>query len=515
MKSNKEQLININQNYLFLIGLLLVILYCTIHISFLSADPIDNLSLSRGIYTDEGLNTGQVRNYINHGHCKMTDSDNLIKTPAFAAILYPFYKLFGTSMEISRISVLLFFFLTCIILLFNNYWKGMIILFLFIGGFQAHIFQFIHTAMPEMIPICCIVLGIFSLYMYDSKRQNKYLLLTAFTFSLSYFTKIQYIYIVPLPLFYMAFRIIKILIIHTDKKFDEIKQALSAAIIYMLGIGLLSLLYYLLWYRNYTSVFNYVILDQTSNRFPHTSDMWNIIVENYNNIFAAAYTQFYTYTIYLSIGLSFIIYFSTDNRNFKRAFELIFIWFLFEIHKIAIWWLPARYVVGLLFPSMLIIANLMLYFLEIFVNRFYQLKQGKRVIYGSLLGGLMICIICFNAKQYHSYLNNRTYYVRHINQYFNEYSFHSQPMMGAWASTFNWENKAYAITIWREYFNDADVIETFSPKVIITEYDENDSGEAFINRNVNLTQFSDSVKCVEVNQWNLNISWIADVEHNL
>ena len=50
-----------------LICYLLIAILFLMHLPFLHADPDYNLSDSRDAFTDEGLNTSQLRNFINHG----------------------------------------------------------------------------------------------------------------------------------------------------------------------------------------------------------------------------------------------------------------------------------------------------------------------------------------------------------------------------------------------------------------------------------------------------------------
>jgi len=71
---------------IILFGLLLVA-----HLPFLDADPDINISYSRGPFTDEGLNTIQIRNLVNHGELNIEECDNLLKTPLFNfSLLIPF-----------------------------------------------------------------------------------------------------------------------------------------------------------------------------------------------------------------------------------------------------------------------------------------------------------------------------------------------------------------------------------------------------------------------------------------
>ena len=67
-----------NSKLLFFIILGLIFLA---HLPFIGADPDRNMAVGRGPFTDEGLNTSQVRNWVNQGELNLSECDNLLKTP--------------------------------------------------------------------------------------------------------------------------------------------------------------------------------------------------------------------------------------------------------------------------------------------------------------------------------------------------------------------------------------------------------------------------------------------------
>lgn len=88
--------------------LILVLFFIAIQVPFLQSDPDILFTDGRGANTDEGLNTCQIRNFVNHGVLTLDKSDNLIKTPFFSLLLCLPFKLFGTSLLVARLTVLLF-----------------------------------------------------------------------------------------------------------------------------------------------------------------------------------------------------------------------------------------------------------------------------------------------------------------------------------------------------------------------------------------------------------------------
>lgn len=85
-----------------------IILWVILQIPFLKADPFVSLSQnSRDAFTDEGLNTSQIRNWVNWGDLNVWECDNLIKTPLFNALLAVSFKIFGNYWLTGRLTVLL------------------------------------------------------------------------------------------------------------------------------------------------------------------------------------------------------------------------------------------------------------------------------------------------------------------------------------------------------------------------------------------------------------------------
>ena len=99
-------------SYLFII--MMALLFAA-HLPFLQADPDIHISFSRGPFTDEGLNTIQVRNWVNHGQLDLAECDNLLKTPLLGLPLALTYKLFGATLAVSRLHVMVLVLIALII----------------------------------------------------------------------------------------------------------------------------------------------------------------------------------------------------------------------------------------------------------------------------------------------------------------------------------------------------------------------------------------------------------------
>jgi hypothetical protein len=156
-----------------LIPFLLLIIVFISHLPFSHADPDICLSTSRDAFTDEGLNTSQLRNYINHGYLDFTECDNLVKTPFFNAVLFLPLKIFDTHLLVARLAILFITFLVLFLLSGNYVFRHLILILAPTTLLQYYVFQYSHFSLSEMLSIDCIFTAVFFLYRFfgsDYKR---------------------------------------------------------------------------------------------------------------------------------------------------------------------------------------------------------------------------------------------------------------------------------------------------------------------------------------------------------
>src|ERR1051325_7282945 len=179
------------------VALASIVLLFLLHLPFLHSDPDYFLSIGRDAFTDEGLSTSQLRNFINHGYFNLNECDNAIKTPLFNLILFLPLKFFGTHLIVARITILLVLIVALLFLLKENYFAKLVP-FLFITMLlQFYVFQYSHFALSEMLSIICILIGIlFTFRMIgfakplSGRKAADSVWLPALFFSLAYYSKI-------------------------------------------------------------------------------------------------------------------------------------------------------------------------------------------------------------------------------------------------------------------------------------------------------------------------------------
>lgn len=476
------------RHYLFLL------LFFVLQWPFLEADPDRLLVDGRGANTDEGLNTAQVRNYIHHGNQTLFQSDNLIKTPLFSALLYLPFSVFGTSLLVARITVLLS---VCLLLLLvfkqmKADGKEGAMMFTLLTGF--HLFHYAHFSLAEMVASTALLAGLTFAGRSIEKQQFSHMLWASTLIACVWLLKIQFAYVVLIvPVSLCLFVITKRL---------SLQKAIQLMITYssvQLGLGLL---FYLVWYAPHQSFFTYVMQNQTADRFAQPADWLARSRFNFQLFFHQPLVLPTTLLFYLSIPVAAYLIKLKRFQQYLIPFVLCWVWILVELHKLPMIYLPGRYLISLLMAMGMVVV---LVALALFQSNIHtSVIRWLRVVMALALitaGG------CHLYNWYQSY-QSRTFALKEINRYLSSYDFGERPVAGAWAPSLTWENKATSLPVWNHYFNDSATLSTIHPKVIVAETDEADSEQAFKSRGINLELLADSVKTVKVNHWELKIYWL-------
>jgi hypothetical protein len=467
-----------------------------LHVPFLSADPDIHISDSRGPNTDEGLNTCQIRNYVNHGDLTFNKSDNLVKTPLFSAFLFLPFQMFGTYLPVARLTVLLFSLAICFFVFkVDRYYTGFGVVTFIVILTEYYVFHFFHYALSEMLSTVLILLSIFILTKYMKNANHLQSVFLSATFiSIAWYLKVQFIYavlILPLTL------LIIILISPGERK------ALFRKLIYLMGFLFSYLLfYYLIWYLPNKSFYDYVMLDQTGGRFVSFSGLMDYLDFVLHYIFYNSYLKWFTLSFYVLFIAGLLIAFTNKSQRFRFLFIGLSCWLLIELHKLPMTYLPTRYLISLIFP-MGMIMSLVLW-------EFLQLKIKRKSIFAvkAIVVLMLFSLGAKNAMDYYTALQNREFNIRNINNYLAKEDFGKNPIIGSWAPSLTWKSKAVSFPVWKNYFNDKDVLDNYKPAVIITEWDEEDSGGAYSSNGIVIDTYADSIKYFKVNRWSLKILWI-------
>jgi hypothetical protein len=473
-----------------------------LHFPFLQADPDSQISWSRGANTDEGLYSMQVRNFINHGDLTFKNSDGLLKTPLFSATLYLPFKLFGTRLVVGRLTVLLISLLICWIILGYNFYYGALGFISIILVFtEYHIFHFFHFSLAELLSVSLIFLAVFLMANSDKSRVRvRDSILPSICITIAYFLKFQYVYsvlILPLALIING-------IIHTGHRKVLFWQFLQTSAILSAGV----LIYFVAWYIPNKEFYDFVVQDQVAHKFIKFSGFYDHLIYLKDSIFLKGYLKPFTLAMAILTITGIVLLFKRSSVRFSYLFVALACWFLVELHKLTLVYLPTRYLISFLFAMGMVMSVVLL---ELFMlkGRTWYLISAK-----VMLTLVLMSFIFRNASSYYETYKRRTFVIKETDDYFARYDFGKKPLMGSWAPSLSWKSRALTYPVWMNFMNDKDILSKYGPVAIIAEPDEEDSNQAYSLQGIDLNSLADSVKTVQVNAWTLKIYWLKQGSGN-
>jgi len=217
--------------------------------------------------------------------------------------------------------------------------------------------------------------------------------------------------------------------------------------------------------------------------------------------FLKGLAQWFVYVFIVLAVFGFILLKDSRSKCYPVWFISSMTWFLLELHKLTMVYLPTRYQVSL-FVSMGLVMSVV-------ANEILSMPAGRRksVFKTVTLAGLLF-LISINIYNYYDMHLNRTYVIRDTNEYLSKQLKKNDIVLGAWAPSLTWDSKVKALPVWNNFLNYKDPISAFKPKVVIAETDEQDSEQAWKGQGINLMEISDSARTVRIGQWDIKIYWI-------
>ncbi len=464
---------------------IILIGYIISQLPFLNADAdLIMATGSRGSWTDEGLNTCQIRNFVNHGHFNLLDSDNFLKTPFFSLFLFPFFKLFGISMLRARLITVLF----CATLLLMFFIRKIT---LFIGVvfvvttmmlFPIH--QYSHLCLAEMYSSILIVVSalVYSFYF----RENRYLPLVLLfaLLSLSVLFKIQFIYVLAIPL------LIKMADYILDRSIANRNQLIAACIILICVVFGIVFILYMPFKEAWLQ-----IAKQQSGTFSLETITVDLIWENLKlNFLSKRYLMF---TVFFVFSFFIAIKHIVSKQHPKEYLTLLMVsvsWIIVELHKLGFTYLPIRYLISFYLSMGFLMSVVMGYYLS----------QAK-FLHRSIAISCLLAMFLMNSYFYKQAFFSRSYTVQKMNSYFQKLTSEKDVVIGPWAPSFTWETKCFSYPIWANFLGDRDIIKYYRPDFIVSEYNQKDSGFAYKKNDINLDDLCDSLTQAKVAFWKVNV----------
>ena len=180
---------------------LLLLTWFVSHIPFLTADADIHIRTggSRGSWSDEGLYTSQIRNFLNHGSFHLLESDAVLKTPLLSAYLLTPFAIFGTNMQVARLATLLFISVSLSFFTHRKKTYGIVSLLLLTTLMFFPIHQYSHIAMAEIFGTILLLVSslFFSAYIHNLQRHHLFFTYLSLVFAVLF--KIQFLYVLAIP----------------------------------------------------------------------------------------------------------------------------------------------------------------------------------------------------------------------------------------------------------------------------------------------------------------------------
>lgn len=481
------------------VAYLSLVLLLVLHLPFLTADPDYFLSDSRDAFTDEGLNTSQLRNYLNHGRLDIYECDNLVKTPLFNALLFLPLNILGTQHMVARITILLSVLLLLFVSMRSLYLHIVVAILSITTMMQYFVFQYSHFSLSEMISTASILTGLFFLYQYieDRLRHKHHLLLATAFLAVAYYFKIQFIYIILL-IPSVLFVLICFRRYHQATYSDGsgIKD-FTASLLWML---LFLTIYLLFWYWPNHDIFNYVLREEATGKYADFFLMPRTIGFNILHVLLSGKTWPANLLFAICFVTGCILFFKSSDRHYRILFPIVVAWLLFESHKLTMIYLPARYLVSFYFAAGLM-SSIVIHQIFFLQNR---IRYGR---YGAVI--LLLLFATNNLTDYAYLFKNREFTISAINQYLAKgmSNSHQNVALGPWAPSLTWECKAISKPVWYQFFNDDNLLEQH-PRIVVSEPGEADSNQAYYLQNINLHQHADSTRTFDIGKWVVTIFWM-------
>lgn len=469
--------------------LFLIAGYFLSHVPFLEADADLRMETgSIGAWTDEGLNTSQVRNVVNHGHFDLLECDNLLKTPLFSLFHFIQMGLFGSGLLQARLATLV---LTGFILFQFARWKDHRLLLILLIPTTLLLFtyhQYGHMSLAETVSVSCFAAAGFYYNRFSNTREFRFVAFCSGFIFLGILFKIQFLFlspILPIVLFFDQ-------LVFKKEKINT--QLIKIIISYVFLLGLILVV----WYIPFKEEWALIAKQQSGSLSFSTIDResLNLNVERY-----FLTHDFILFTIIFVLAFFYSIYSLLKDRVGRKYFGLLIfalIWVLLETHKLPMIYLPSRYVVSTYFSMGLLIS--------VVVAIIWENHTWRSLKWISLLA--VIVLMIHHLGQIQSAFNSRSFKIKEANDYLNAHTKPEDVVIGPWAPAFTWTSGNVSMPIWSDFLRTNNIIGDLKPRVIVSESDERDSGLAYSSRGIDLNSISDSVRSFQIANREIKIYWI-------
>jgi len=346
------------------------------------------------------------------------------------------------------------------------------------------IHQYSHLCLAEMYSSMLIVISalVYSFY----RTENRYLPLVLL-FALLFFSvlfKIQFVYVLAIPL------LVKMAGYSLNRSVANRNQLIAASIsLICIVVGIV-----FIWYMPFKEAW-LQIAKQQSGTFSLETITVDLILRNLRLNFLSKRHLMFTVVFILSFfaAINYVVK-KQYPKEYLTLLIVSFSWFIVELHKLGLTYLPIRYLISFYLS--------MGFFISVVMG--YYLSQAK-FMHRSIAISCLLALFLLNSYFYKQAFFSRSYTVQKMNSYFQKLTSEKDVVIGPWAPSFTWETKCFSYPIWANFLGERNIVKYYCPDFIVSEYNQEDSGFAYKKNDINLDDYCDSLTQVKVALWNLNV----------
>lgn len=466
----------------FFVGLLLSIFVFS-HFVFLNADPdISMATGSRAAWTDDGILLCQVRNFLNGHGFHLLESDGFIKAPLYSAYQGLTLGLFGTHQQVARASVLLLVVVSFVLVVLNRSTRVQTLVLFATTYLLLPIHQHSHLALSEMAAISWVLVSAWSYCNFTSSGSYRWIMASQLSVLIAVGMKIQFLYLLPLPLLnYWFFS-------------NKSGQLLSPTqFIALVAIPVVLCFGYMLAFADEWFLFQKA---QSGSIFADDISI-EAIRENVQNYLFRKKILFFTLSFLTSFFCFIVIWFDAKSRvSISPLTYFSLVWFVLELHKLPMEYLPIRYMVGFYFSMGLFLSSALVDAIKVGVSRHLSAPAIAFVFLAFIV----------NLYVLKDVFKNRSYLLDSIQKNMAHKYKKEDILVGPWAPALTWGSSCRAYPVWDGFSNSVLSVSQKYPTAVLTEEQGLDSGidwNTFLGRGISLD--STSVVFYRLADWQVGV----------
>lgn len=474
---------------------LVILVFFAAQFSFIEADADMHLSNSRGAWTDEGLYTLQIRNWLHTGTWNISETDAFLRAPLFNALLLPSFWMFGAGWVVARFTILLLVVATCLVIVQHRLIEKLTGPLLLCLLFNPVVFHYSHLAMTE-IPATCFLLLALTFFHKSIQKQKISSAITANVFLvMAVFTKISFVYVTGiLPIVCSVLYFI----------LPEQRYFLKKLWLFSIAFGLLTaLLFCFVWFLPHQTFLTKIFTIQSELKFDNNlHDLWQRITISHHVFKQDSFIGYSVYLFYINIVLSIVwLVFLIKRKLTLNNLPLVLfclVWMAFELLKLVNVYLPSRYLISS------IVVNMLLFM--VLCKELQPVNQLHRLTFTCSI------IVLFGIGMYHYIrsFSERSFQIKTVNEYFAQTLTEKHAsVVGNWTSVCCWRSKVYSRYCVKNYGNQQKLLQHPKPVLILSEAGEEDSEGAFKSVGYDLKTHADSVITFKIANWQIYGYWIS------